>query len=617
MPDDQPPIMDATTKPELRVTGVAGLRRWLSRILAVAALASCLLLFDVGDMLASVGRLDAREIALLLLLLSCDRVLMALKWRLLLDAGGAHLPPASAIRIYYQGRLAGTLLPSYMRGDLCRVHMVTHRTGVVDPVLASVAIEKVIGLIAAVNWALAGLVVLGCWLDPLRGPLWIGLGLVAAVAFNGLFVAMRRDEVLDAVLRTLARYRQPRLMGVVQRFHGAYAAFSHRPRTLLANLLLTGLEHGLRLLILYAIVVSLDIEVGVVVFFAAAAVQAMLLRTPVTPHGWGTGELAAIVVFGLIGIGAAPAFATSMIYRFLDAVATLPVLATTVLPREFLVWSEPAAPKPPRGSGRRRLVMYLAGCLCFSFGVKLFIDAHLGVDPFHAMTIGLVRAVDVPYLRIGFMDGAVTAALLLLWMAWNRRLPPLSIFVTMVLIGFLIDLWNFLDPDLGGLTGSPGVALLAGLVLLAYGSSLIIMSGIGIRVVDLVALTLVRHLGTRFYLSKLAVECRLPAHGLPVRRADRAGHRRLRLRRRPLHGAADLGQSALPQAAGLRPAPGHEPQLTRDGSARLSQARPRAASGRPHPAPAGSPAGRGRRSRRSRRARRTSDDSAPRAGARW
>ena len=32
------------------------------------------------------------------------------------------------------------------------------------------------------------------------------------------------------------------------------------------------------------------------------------------------------------------------------------------------------------------------------------------------------------------------------------------------------------------------------------------MSGIGIRVIDLVALTLVRHLGTRFYVAKLALE---------------------------------------------------------------------------------------------------------------
>jgi hypothetical protein len=147
--------------------------------------------------------------------------------------------------------------------------------------------------------------------------------------------------------------------------------------------------------------------------------------------------------------------------------------------------------------------MYLGGCLCFSLGVKLFIDSGLGVDPFHAMTIGLVQAVNVPYLRIGFMDGLATAALLVIWIVWNRRLPPISTFLTMLIIGFLIDLWNWLA---FGVVGSAVLTLLAGLALLAYGSSLIIMSGIGIRVVDLVALTLVRHLGTRFYLSKLALE---------------------------------------------------------------------------------------------------------------
>jgi len=505
MPDNHPAIGNAAPTAELRTKG-AGIQRWLGWILAVGALAGCLLLFDINDMLAKVGQLRAREIALLLLLITCDRVLMALKWRLLLEIGGAHLSPFSVIRIYYQGWLVGTFLPTHLAGDLLRAHLVAQRTGVVHPVFASVVMEKVIGLISAVNWAIAGGVLLGCWLEPGRALLWLGLGLLAALAFNGLFVASLHDAVHDFALRTLARYHQSRLMGVLHRFYGAYADFSRHPQTLLANLLLTLLEQGLQLLIVYTIVVSLSIDVGAVVFFAAASVQMLILRIPVTPDGWGTGELAAIAVFGLIGIGAAAAFAASVMYRFLGVVATLPGFVALVVPREFLLWSESPSPKPPRGRRARRLAMYLGGCLCFSLGVKLFIDAGLGVDPFHAMTIGLVQAANVPYLQIGFMDGLVTAALLVVWMAWNRRLPPISTFVTMVIIGFLIDLWNWLTLDISELVVSPVLALPAGLLLLAYGSALIIMSGIGIRVVDLVALTLVRHLGTRFYVSKLALE---------------------------------------------------------------------------------------------------------------
>jgi uncharacterized membrane protein YczE len=243
------------------------------------------------------------------------------------------------------------------------------------------------------------------------------------------------------------------------------------------------------------------------VFFAAAAVQTLIVRLPVTPDGWGTGELAAIAVFGLVGIGPAAAFAISVINRFLGVVATLPACVALVVPRELVLWSVSVASEPPEQAAgpARRLAMYLVGCLCFSLGVKLFIDADLGVDPFHAMTIGLVLAVDVPYLQIGFMDGAVTVALLILWTVWNRRLPPLSTFVTMLMIGLLIEAWNSLG-DVSDLIGSRALLLLAGLLLNAYGSSLIIMSGIGIRVVDLVALSLVRHVGTRFYLSKLALE---------------------------------------------------------------------------------------------------------------
>ena len=92
-------------------------------------------------------------------------------------------------------------------------------------------------------------------------------------------------------------------------------------------------------------------------------------------------------------------------------------------------------------------------------------------------------------------------------MAWNRRLPPLSIFVTMVLVGYLVDLWNEIRP-----TGTTEAlltmpwALGLGLILYTYGSALIIMSGIGLRIVDLLALTMVRELRWRFYLAKVAIE---------------------------------------------------------------------------------------------------------------
>jgi hypothetical protein len=518
MPEGRPEISNAALVAGSRAASETSPRNWLSWSLALVVIAGCFLYLDVNEMLATVRQMRAYEIALVLALLTCDRVLMALKWRLLLGIGGAHLPALSVIRIYYQGWLVGAFLPTHLGGDILRAHLVAHRTGVVHPAFASIVMEKVIGLVSAVNWAIVGGGVLFCWFKPHLWPIWISLGALAAFAFNGLFLASLHDVVHDFALRFLGRYRQARLIGILHTVYAAYADFSCHPKTLLANLLLTVLEHGLQLLIVFTIATSFGIQAEPVLFFAAAAVQTLILRIPIAPDGWGTGELAAIAAFGLIGISAAAAFTISVAYHFLGVVAALPGFVSLALPRDLLRSSaaarqlqppsrDPAAPK-------WRLPIYLAGCVCFSLGVKLFIDADLGVDPFHAMTLGLVRIVDLPYLQVGFMDASATLALLILWMAWNRRLPPLSTFITMVLVGGLIDLWSWLGVE--GVTGSLGsrvLPMLAGLVLNAYGSALIIMSGIGIRVVDLVALTLVNRLSWRFYRAKLSLEAGFLAIG--------------------------------------------------------------------------------------------------------
>jgi uncharacterized membrane protein YczE len=152
-------------------------------------------------------------------------------------------------------------------------------------------------------------------------------------------------------------------------------------------------------------------------------------------------------------------------------------------------------------------ISYFAGCVLFSLGVKMFIDAALGTDPLHAMIIGIVDTLDRTFVGIGLVEAAITAGFLVVWSIWNRRLPPLMTFVTMALVGYLIDFWNWIG--LETLTTAwlhPVPLMLAGLLIDAYASALIIMSGIGIRVMDLVAITFVRKLGWSFLWAKLLLE---------------------------------------------------------------------------------------------------------------
>lgn len=155
----------------------------------------------------------------------------------------------------------------------------------------------------------------------------------------------------------------------------------------------------------------------------------------------------------------------------------------------------------------QQITLYLLGCVLFAVGVKMFIDADLGTDPLHAMVIGLVGMIDLPFLKIGFVASSITITFLVIWSVWNRRFPPLMTFVTMALVGYLIDFFNLIQLEHYTTAWlAPMPLMLLGLLVDAYASALIIMSGIGIRVMDLVAITFVKRLGWTFLWAKLLFE---------------------------------------------------------------------------------------------------------------
>ena len=154
-----------------------------------------------------------------------------------------------------------------------------------------------------------------------------------------------------------------------------------------------------------------------------------------------------------------------------------------------------------------RALLYVLACVFFSLGVKLFIEADLGVDPLNSMIIGIVETFDRPYLRLGVVATSVTILFLVVWGLWNRSMPPLMTLVSMGFVGFLVDLWNFIELErVLVLILDPWPMMLLGLALEAYGSALIIMIGIGMRVMDLIAVSMVKKWRIPFVCGKLTLE---------------------------------------------------------------------------------------------------------------
>ncbi len=151
-----------------------------------------------------------------------------------------------------------------------------------------------------------------------------------------------------------------------------------------------------------------------------------------------------------------------------------------------------------------QILMYLMGVGLFSLGAKCFIISQLGTDPLDVLIISIDK---ILMLGMGICSAIVSLFFLTWWMLWNKKYPPISPFITTTLTGLLIDFWSWLGLGEYLIARMNEYTLLAtGLMLCAYSSALIIMSGIGIRIMDLVVLTMVSKWGWSFTKAKMIIE---------------------------------------------------------------------------------------------------------------
>ena len=155
--------------------------------------------------------------------------------------------------------------------------------------------------------------------------------------------------------------------------------------------------------------------------------------------------------------------------------------------------------KPTVGS---RVILYGLGCLIFSMGAYLFIYSNLGTDPLDTFALGLMGHMP---MTVGIAQTMVALLCLVLVAAWTKTRLMLSPLITFLFCGSIIDAqmvlnWAQYTPL------HRYAAMIVGGFLCAYGSALIIMSGFGIRAIDLLALTMSWRRGIPFWIGKGLIE---------------------------------------------------------------------------------------------------------------
>ncbi len=297
-----------------------------------AVLAYLLSRIDLGASARAMVHVHPVWLLLALALVAADRVVMALRWLLLLRAAGVDAPPGSTLRIFFESSFVGSFLPAGIGADAARAYAIAVRTSHGSQAVASVGVDRLIGLATIVLVGVAGL---AGWAYRLPPGLRLRLYLVAAAAGAGVVALFWVDRLIAKLLPP--RWREFKWGWRVSRLGDAIGAYRAQPG-MLARVFALSIGVGLvRVLQAYCLGCGLDIGVGFGYYLVFMPIAMLILQLPVSISG--LGALQAVVVWLLrpVGVPDAQAFALSTLLIAIGLAGNLPGALLYVVRRKPII----------------------------------------------------------------------------------------------------------------------------------------------------------------------------------------------------------------------------------------------------------------------------------------
>ena len=301
-------VFRTTVKMVLVAAAAYALWRWVDW----ARVGTSLLALSTGGVLLAIA------------LASADRALMAFKWRQLVRAGGGILHLRDAISIYYQTSFADHVLPNLVTSEALRVYLGRTRAIPAPLLLGSMAIERMMGALAAIALAGVGLLVVAAQLEPQMRGTFIDIVAIATLIGAAALFAVWWTPLHRLAGRAFRKWIPPKLFALLGKLSQTLVAYRAQPATLVLNFLLAVVENLLTILIFYVIGRALGVQLSFVPFFSVIAVTSLVRRVAMYIEGRGLGEGSAIVMFTFLGVQKDAAVALTFAHYAVWLVASLP-----------------------------------------------------------------------------------------------------------------------------------------------------------------------------------------------------------------------------------------------------------------------------------------------------
>lgn len=310
-------------------------RFWLQLIVSMVLLGVLLYFLDFQEAKEVLSRVEPFHILLLFTLYAGDRVLMAFKWNMLLKVHDNHFSFWDSVKLYYVSTFMGFLLPLGGVGpDIVRLYKIKEKGVPAKVGIASILVERVLGLMATLAFTIIGGIVLLHYLvnDELEPVIqWIIVGTVAGVGL--VLLAIFNDKTRTAIFSRVKLLKHPKITGFME----SLAKYkSHKP-VLGSFLVLSLIENLFPVTAILVAGTALGAPITFWYCLAVVPVATVLERLPISFGGIGLREGSFIVLFGLLGV----AYAEALLIGLLNFICFM----ISLLPGLFWMLTEGVNPK--------------------------------------------------------------------------------------------------------------------------------------------------------------------------------------------------------------------------------------------------------------------------------
>jgi glycosyltransferase 2 family protein len=274
---------------------------------------------DMGAAARAVAAIDRGYLIAVLALVAVDRMVMILRWVILLRAGGVAVTTARAADIFLVSAFVGSFLPAGVGGDAARAWGLTRVTAQGSEALASVVVDRLLGILSLVAMGGVGLVV---W-APQRGSdsrSIIAIGLLIGVCLTAFWT----DRIARAIVPE--HLRGGRLTQRLLRVTDAMSRYRGRGAVLMHVMIWSIVVQLLRITQAYLLGLGLGITLPFRYYLLFMPLGLLMLLLPISISGFGLPQGVIVWLLRPMGVADEQSFALSTLIVLTGLAGNLPGL---------------------------------------------------------------------------------------------------------------------------------------------------------------------------------------------------------------------------------------------------------------------------------------------------